>query len=257
MITLGIDVGSLTTKSLILEDSNILSSVLLPTGQDTSDTAANAIAQSVENAGLSPNQIDHIVSTGIGKSHVPHPTKSAAEARSDMVGSRFLYPSVRGVINVGAENSRVLKCDPKGNIVDFATNDKCAAGTGVFLDAMAKVLQIESGEVEKVHQTEQEISITSTCVVFAESEVVSLIHKGNVDRFGIWKGISDSIASRVYSLVTKLRIEGEIVVIGGVAKNLDFITSLEKMIGSELLVPPHPQIVGALGAAIIAQGIVR
>ncbi len=257
MITLGIDVGSLTTKALILEDTNILSSSLLITGEETSEAAANAIAHSLESAGLSLNQIDRIVSTGIGKSHVPYPTKLAAEARCDIVGTRFLYPLVGGVIDVGADNSWVVKCDLKGNIVDFATNDKCAAGTGVFLDAMAKVLQMEPIELGKVHQTEQESSITSTCVVFAESEVVSLIHKGSVDRFGIWKGISNSIASRIYSLVAKLRIEGEIVVIGGVARNLDFVTSLEEMVGSKLLVPPNPQIVGALGAAIIAQGLVR
>lgn len=253
MITLGIDVGSLTTKALVLEDSNILSSSLLLTGEDASDTTAGAVSQSLEQAGLSLSQIAHIVSTGVGRSYVPYPTKPAAEVRCNIVGSRFLYPSARGVIDVGAENSRVVKCDLKGNIVDFATNDKCAAGTGVFLDAMAKVLQIEPREMQKVHQTEQGISITSTCVVFAESEVVSLIHKGGVNRFSLWRGISSSIASRVYSLVTKLRMEGEIVVIGGVASNLDFIISLEEMIGGKLLVPPHPQTVGALGAAILAQ----
>ena len=257
MITLGVDVGSLTTKTLTLGDSNILSSVLLTTGEDVSDTATNAIEKSLKDASLSLEQIANIVTTGVGKGHVPYPTKSVAEARCDMVGSRFLCPSVGGVINVGAENSRVLKCDPKGNIVDFATNDKCAAGTGVFLDAMAKVLQIEAEELEKIHQTDQEISITSTCVVFAESEVVSLIHKGDVDRFAIWRGISNSIATRVYSLVAKLRIEGEVMIIGGVARNLDFVASLEQMTGSKLLVPPNPQMVGALGAAIIAQGAVR
>lgn len=254
MITLGIDVGSLTTKSLILEDSNILSSVLLPTGEDASETTAGAVSQSLEQAGLlSLSQIAHIVSTGVGRSYVPYSTKPAAEVRCNIVGSRFLYPSARGVVDVGAENTRVVKCDLKGNIVDFVTNDKCAAGTGVFLDAMAKVLQIEAREMQKVHQTEQDVSITSTCVVFAESEVVSLIHKGGVNRFSLWRGISSSIASRVYSLVTKLRMEGEIVVIGGVASNLDFIISLEEMIGGKLLVPPHPQAVGALGAAILAQ----
>lgn len=255
MITLGIDVGSLTTKSLILEGATILSSSLLPTADESSDTAADAVAQSLGNAGLSLNEIDRIVSTGIGKNHIPYSTKLVAEARCDMAGSRFLYPSVRGVIYVGAENSRVLKCDLKGNIVDFATNDKCAAGTGLFFDAMAKVLQIGPEELGKAHQTDRQINITSTCVVFAESEVVSLMHKGGIDRFVIWNEISRSIASRIHSMITKLRIEGQIVIIGGVARNLDFIVSLENMIGSKLLIPPNPQVVGALGAAIIGQGM--
>ena len=257
MLTLGIDVGSLTTKSLILEESNILSSSLLPTGEDASGTATNIIEQSLKDAGLSLNQIDQIVSTGIGRSYISYPTRRAAELRCDAVGARFLYPSLSGVIDAGAESCQVAKCDPKGNIADFAVNDKCAAGTGIFLDTMAKVLQMTPKELEGLHQTEEEVGITSTCAVFAESEVVSLIHKGGVTRFGIWKGINNSIASRIYSLVAKLRIRGQIVAIGGVAKNPDFIASLEKMIGSKLLVPPQPQIVGALGAAIIAKGSVR
>jgi activator of 2-hydroxyglutaryl-CoA dehydratase len=118
---------------------------------------------------------------------------------------------------------------------------------------MAKVLEITPEELQELHQAEEEVSITSTCAVFAESEVVSLIHKGGMNRFDIWKGINNSIAGRIYSLVSKLRIEGEITVIGGVARNADFIASLEKMMGSKLLVPPHPQIVGALGAAIMAK----
>ena len=257
MFTLGIDVGSLTTKSLILEDSNILSSSLLPTSEDASGTAANAIEQSLKNAGLSLNQIEQIVSTGIGKGYTPYPTKQVAELRCDTVGSRFLYPSVRGVIDIGAESCQVAKCDLRGNVVDFAVNDKCAGGTGIFLDTMAKVLQITPKEMEETYQTEEEVSITSTCAVFAESEVVSLIHKGGVSRFGIWRGINKSIANRTYSLVAKLGIEGQIAVIGGVSRNPDFIASLEKMIGSKLLVPPQPQIVGALGAAIVAQRSVR
>jgi activator of 2-hydroxyglutaryl-CoA dehydratase len=132
MITLGIDVGSLTTKSLILEASNILSSALLPTAEDASISATNATEQALKSAGLSLSQIDHIASTGIGKSYVPYPTRLVAEARCDIIGSRFLYPSARGVVDIGADNARAVKCDLKGNVVDFASNDKCAAGTVFF-----------------------------------------------------------------------------------------------------------------------------
>lgn len=258
MVSLGIDAGSLTTKLLLLEGDTILSYILLPTGEDVSKTAAEGVSRVLEAAGLPRDCVDKVLSTGVGKNRVPCTTgKPAAEARCDVAGARFYSQSVRGVINVGAETSRVVKCDPKGSILDFATNDKCAAGTGVFLGAMAKLLRITPEEMAEVHEGSQENAITSTCVVFAESEVVSLIHKGNVDRLGIWREISYSIAKRIYSLVTKLRIEGEIVLIGGVAKNLDFVDSLEEMLGYKLLVPPNPELVCALGAAIIAQGGVR
>jgi len=253
MITLGIDVGSLTTKAIVLKDVNILSSISLPTDKGVAETASTAITRSLKTAGLSLNQIDHIVSTGVGKNYVPYSTKRAAEIRCDMLGSRFLFPSVRGVIDVGAENSRVLKCDPKGKILDLATNDKCAAGSGVFLDAMTEILHLGFDEIQKDHQEEPDINITSTCAVFAESEVISLVHKGGVNRFGLWRGILNSVARRVYSLVTKLHIGGDIVAIGGVAQIPDFIASLEEMIGRKLFVPSHPQVVGALGAALIAQ----
>jgi len=254
MITLGIDVGTLTTKALILEDRNIISSFVLPTDNDVSDTTVNTIDETLKNACLSLNQISQIVATGVGKSYVPYSTKSAAEIRCDTVGSMFLYPSVKGIIDLGADNCRVVKCGPKGNVVDFALNDRCAAGTGIFLDAMAKILQITPKELRERHKVEPQINITSTCVVFAESEVVSQIHKGDVNRFSLWKAINNSLAKRIHNLIARLHIIGETVIIGGHARNADLIACLEEIMGSKLLVPSNPQIVCALGAAIIARG---
>lgn len=254
MITLGIDVGTLTTKALILEDHNILSSFMLSTGNDISATTENTIEETLKNAGHSLNQISQIVATGVGKGHVPYPTKSAAEIQCDMVGTKFLYPSVRGIIDLGAENCRVVKCGPKGNVVDFALNEMCAAGTGIFLDAMAKILQITPTEMREKHNNEHRINIASTCVVFAESEVVSQIHKGDVDRLSLWKAINNSLAKKIHNLVARLHISGGTVMIGGHARNADLIACLEEMMRSKLHVPSQPQMVSALGAAIIAKG---
>jgi len=254
MITLGIDVGTLTTKALILEDRNILSFFVLPTGNDISGTTANTIDETLKKACLSLNQISQIVATGVGKNHVPYPAKTAAEIRCDTAGAIFLHPSVKGLIDLGADNCRVVKCGPKGNVVDFALNDRCAAGTGIFLDAMAKILQITPKELRDRHKVEHQINIVSTCVVFAESEVVSQIHKGDVNRFSLWKAINNSLAKRIHNLIARLHIIGETVIIGGHARNADLIACLEEIMGSKLLVPSNPQIVCALGAAIIARG---
>ena len=201
MTTAGIDIGSLTTKSVILDSSNILSFSLLPTGEDASQSITRAIEQALEEAGLSLNDINSMVSTGVGKSEIPYPVTTATELRCDVMGAIFLQPSIRGVVDIGAESCRAMKCNQKGNVVDFALNDKCASGTGIFLDTMAKALGITIDELKELPQVEQEISITSTCAVFAESEVVSLVHKG-VNRFDIWRGVNKSIANRIFDRST-------------------------------------------------------
>lgn len=209
--------------------------------------------RALETAGLPLNRVGSIGSTGVGKDYVPYPSKLIGEARCSVAGVRFFNPIAEGVIDIGAENCRVTKLDAKGRIIDFTSNDKCAAGAGIFLDTMSRLLHIEPAESDALHRVRQQVDITSTCVVFAESEVVSLIHKG-VDRFDIWRGINDSMASRVCSLVKKLHLEGSIAIIGGVAQNPSFIFCLEKMLGGKLFVPPIPQFMNALGVAIIAKG---
>lgn len=252
MIELGIDVGSLTTKSVVLEDDTILSVVLLPTREDVANTVVEVVKVGLETAGLSLSRVDKIGCTGVGKNYVPYTNKLIAEARCSVAGVRFFKPMAEAVIDIGAESCRVTKFDAKGRIIDFASNDKCAAGTGIFLDTMAGVLHIEPGESDTLHRVTHEVDVTSTCVVFAESEVVSLIHKG-VDRFDIWRGINYSMASRVCSSVKRLYLGRSIAIIGGVARNPSFIFCLEKRLGSKVFVLPTPQFVNALGAAIIAK----
>jgi predicted CoA-substrate-specific enzyme activase len=193
----------------------------------------------------------------MGKKEATFVAGQATEVMCDAKGAQYLFPQVRGIIDIGAESCRVIECDQKGNVVDFVLNDKCAAGTGIFLDSMAKALEVKPEEMGELSlKSMQDVNITSMCAVFAESEVVSLIHR-KVDKVDILKGIHKSIASRICGLANRLRMEGEIAVLGGVAKNIGVITSLEEILRLKLAVPPNPQIVSALGAAFIAREGVR
>jgi len=252
VITAGIDIGSLTAKAVILEDGKILSSSLSLTGDSSSEAANRVMEEAIKKAGLSSGSVQYIVSTGAGKKEAAITSEQATEVICDAKGVQFLYPQVGGVIDIGAESCRAIKCN-QGNVVDFALNDKCAAGTGIFLDAMAKALEVKPEEMGELSlKSTQDINITSMCAVFAESEVVSLIHR-RVDKVDILKGIHKSVATRVYGLANRIRIEGDTVVIGGIAKNMGLIAFLEEMMKRKVVVPRDPQIVGALGAAIIAR----
>ena len=257
MITAGLDIGSLSTKAVVINDGNILSWILLPTGESSKLTASKAIEQAATNAKLSLADIAGIVSTGIGKKETPYSTEIATEVMCAAKGAKHLYPFIVGVIDIGAESCRAIKCDQQGHVIDFALNDKYAAGTGVFLDTMAKALGVKPEEMGELSlKSQREVNISSTCAVFAESEVISLIHR-KVDRIDILKGIHRSVAVRIAGLVNRLHMEGDIVVIGGIAQNIDVVTLLAEFTKLNLIIPSHPQIVGALGAAIIAQEKVK
>ena len=253
MITAGLDIGSLATKAVIIDDSSVLSWSLLPMGESGEWTANKAMEQAAANAQLSPSDIGGVVATGVGKNENPYSAETATEVICDARGAKHLYHSVTGIIDIGAESCRAVKCDQLGNVIDFALNDKCASGTGLFLDTMAKALGVKPEEMGELSlRSQQEFNITSTCAVFAESEVLSLIHR-KIDRIDILKGIHRSIAGRIAGLVDRLQMEGDIVVIGGIAQNIGVITLLTELTKFEFIVPPYPQIVGALGAAVIAQ----
>ena len=253
MITAGLDIGSLATKAVIIDDGSLLSWDLLPMGDNGKWTASKAIEQAAANAQLSPADISGVIATGVGKNENPYSAETATEVMCDARGVKLLYPFALSIIDIGAETCRAIKCDHMGNVIDFALSDKCASGTGLFLDTMAKVLGVKPEEMGELSlRSQMEVNITSTCAVFAESEVLSLIHR-KVDRIDILKGIHRSIADRITGLVDRLQVEGDIVVIGGIAQNIGVITLLTELTKFKFIVPPYPQIVGALGAAIIAQ----
>lgn len=250
MITVGVDAGSLATKAVVMDDSRVLGRGLVHSSEP--GAAERAIATAMEVAGLKAVPAAAIVATGIGKKEVPAATSQATEISCDARGARFFVPAAATVIDLGAENSRSIRLDGAGRISEFALNDKCAAGTGVFLEAMAKALRVPVSEMGALSlKSTQDVNITATCVVFAESEVVSQIHR-KTPKEDILYGIHKSIATRVFGMVSRVGINGPVVVIGGLAKNTGILKPLEKLLGVGLVVPEEPEFIGAVGAALIA-----
>lgn len=253
MITAGLDIGAETVKVVILRGRQILSHSVVLTGIDTKQSTEQALAEALHKAGIASDDIKHVTATGSGRKHAPFAYDQVTEIIADAKGTTWLFPTVRTVIDVGAEESRGIKCDVEGMVLDFARNEKCAAGAGAFVEAMAKALELkveEMGELSLLSQ--KEIPMNATCVVFAESEVVSLIHTG-VDKVDIARAVHDAIATRITSMVRRIGIENDVAFIGGVARNVGIVALVGKHMGIEPLIPENPQIVGALGAALIAR----
>lgn len=249
MATIGIDVGSLSTKAVVMESGRILGRCLVHSS--AADASGQAIAGALAEAGLARDGIV-AVATGIGKKEVAGASEHASEIVCDARGVRHLVPTAGTVIDIGAEGSRVIKCDAGGRIADFVLNDKCAAGTGVFLDAMGKALRVAVADMGELSlRSTQEVNVTSTCVVFAESEVVSQIHR-RTPKEDILNGIHKSIATRVFGMVNRVGATRDVVVVGGLARNIGVVKSLEKLLGQAILVPEYPEFAGAVGAALIA-----
>lgn len=253
MITAGMDIGAETVKVVILKDSQVLSHSVVPVGIDMKQSTGQALGEALNKAGITMDDLKHVTATGAGRKHAPFAHDQVGEVIADAKGAAWLFPTVRTVIDVGAEESRGIKCGAGGKVLDFARNEKCAAGTGTFVEAMAKALEVkveEMGELSLLSR--EEIPMNVTCVIFAESEVISLIHSG-VNKVDIARAIHNAIATRTVSMVRRIGIEKDVVFIGGVAKNVGIAALLGKHLGVEPLIPENPQIVGALGAAIIAK----
>ena len=253
MLVCGVDVGAATAKTAILEDHRLVAYSILPTGHSVKMIADKVVKEALGKGKLSKTEFDYVVSTGWGRHGVPFANKAVTEIICHGKGARSLIPSARTIVDIGGQDSKVIRLDENGNVINFAMNDKCAAGTGRFLEVMAHVLETELERMGEISLTsERPCSISSTCTVFAETEIVSLRADGN-ERNDLIAGIHNSIASRVYILGKSLGYTKDVVFTGGVAKNVGVKTSLERLIGTEMLVPEECQIVGALGAALIAQ----
>ncbi len=252
MLSAGVDIGSLSSKAVILEDGKIRSWSVMPTGVNNAETAKEVIERAAKESGISIEDIEYFVATGLGKKEVSFADDQAVEILCSLRGARWHFPSARIVIDLGAENCRVIKSDGNGIITNFELNDKCAAGTGIFLETLAEMLKIKQEDIGELSlKSNSDLTISSTCAVYAESEVVSLIHKG-VSKSDIIAAVHKSIAFRIYQMLTHIGIEREVVMTGGVAKNIGFNAELSKLLGFNILVPENPEIISALGAALIA-----
>ncbi len=252
-IVAGIDIGSLSTDVVLLRGKDILSYAIvptLPTGQEAANKGFNV---ALEKANLRLEEILRIVATGYGRHSTTLAHKAVTEITCHAVGARSIYPEVRTVIDIGGQDSKVIKLASDGRVEDFVMNDKCAAGTGRFLEVMARSLDVPLESMGYLSSlASQNVRITATCTVFAESEVVALIAQG-VPKEDIVKGLHRAIAERIAGMVCRLRAKPPFVMTGGVAKNKGVVLAIREVLNSDVCVPDEPQIVGALGAALLAQ----
>jgi predicted CoA-substrate-specific enzyme activase len=254
-VVAGCDVGSTTGKALILRDGEVLGYSIIPCAVRPEITAEEALRLALEPAGMEERrELDYIVGTGYGRIRIPFADENVSEITCHGVGAYHLNPADRTLIDIGGQDCKVIKISPKGKVVDFAMNDKCAAGTGRFFEAMARVLEISLQELSEFSlQSQEPAQITSQCSVFAESEVITLLNEG-ADISDIAAGINEAISARLASLVRKVGLEEEVTVSGGCAKNGGLIRSLEKKLGVQVKsLDMDPQVIGALGAALIAK----
>ncbi|MFY9257267.1 MAG: acyl-CoA dehydratase activase [Dethiobacteria bacterium] len=252
VVVAGIDVGSLSAEAVLLKDGRVVTFSIIPTGADSRKAAEKALTAAMESAGLQFDDLAVIVATGYGRISIPFAHKRITEITCHGRGAFYLDPAVRTVIDIGGQDSKVIRLNQQGKVLDFAMNDKCAAGTGRFLEVMATALEVELENLAALSdQAVRAISISSTCTVFAETEVVSLL-AGGADRAEIARGLHESIAARTSSLVYRVGLDEAVMMTGGVAKNSAVVKALEEKLQLRIIVPPEPQIAGALGAALLA-----
>lgn len=249
----GIDSGSTSTDVVILDkDRNITASVIMPTGAGAANGAERALEEALKQAGLEREDLDAVVTTGYGRTAISDGDKSITEITCHARGAHFLDPSVRTVVDIGGQDSKVIRLNEDGTVKNFVMNDKCAAGTGRFLEMMAKTMEMSLDELSKVGLSYQEdITISSMCTVFAESEVVSLIAQ-NKPTDDIVHGLNKAVASKTASLVKRVGGEKAYMMTGGVAQNKGLVKTLEERLGTSLVISDKSQLCGALGAALFA-----
>ncbi len=253
MLYAGIDIGSESTDLVIINEKHeIIEEIVKKTGADHAMIAEKVLLEACGNIGCDINDIDMIVGTGYGRKNIQASVKSVTEITCHAKGAFSLFPKCRMVIDIGGQDSKVIKLDDEGNVIDFIMNEKCAAGTGRFLEVMSRVLDIDInlfGEMGLKSKTA--LSLSSTCAVFAETEIVSLIaEKKPIE--DIINGIHESICNKVVAMVERIGMEREVVMTGGVAKNISLIKKLEERLKNAIIVPQKPQLTGAYGAALLA-----
>lgn len=255
MITAGIDIGSITAKAAIVENGKIIATKVIFTGYNAELAGLKVYDEILNEAGLGKSAIDKIVSTGYGRNAVAFADKSFTEIMCHAAGAHHINPHIRSIIDIGGQDSKAIVLDDKGKVKNFVMNDKCAAGTGRFLEVMARALEVNLDEFGDMSQKSQAPSkISSLCTVFAESEVISLIARGE-QRQDIIAGIHESIASRVSSMLARLGVQKPAMITGGVARNSGVVMALSKKLEMEMEVSPYAQVNGAIGAAILAASL--
>jgi predicted CoA-substrate-specific enzyme activase len=249
----GVDVGSTQTKAVILDENReIVSRALIDTGANVVAAAEKAYVEALDNSGLREEEIEYIVGTGYGRYRVTFGNTQVTEISCHGRGAAHMFPSTRTVLDMGGQDTKAIRVSPEGEILDFCMNDKCAAGTGRFLGAASSALEIPIGELGPTAlQSDKPVRISTTCTVFAESEVLSWLGKGKAIE-DILLGVHQSIGSRSIGLLRRVGIEENLTFTGGVARNIGMVHVINESLGLEVNVSEDSHYMGAIGAGLFA-----
>jgi predicted CoA-substrate-specific enzyme activase len=250
----GIDVGSRTTKACILKEDDILSSAIIDTTFDVQAIALKAVTMATEKSKIDLSKISYIVATGYGRVNVPFAHRHVTEISCHALGMNYLYPEVRTILDMGGQDLKVIRCDEIGRVTKFVMNDKCAAGTGRFLERIAEIFNLSLKVMSDLSLSPKNgpCEISSYCAVFALDDALSLVRTG-ADLNDVVAGLFDSVTEKILQMIQKLGLEEKFAICGGIAKNKGIVERLRKVLNLEVIVPEDPQIIGALGAAIFAR----
>jgi len=256
MITAGIDIGAKAVRIVLLKNGReVVEKVAVAAGTEVKRSIEEAWQRLRQKTGTRPEEIEAVAATGAGRADALQAARTVTEVRADARGAVFLFPQARTVVDLGAEEGRAVRVDAGGRVVDFAINERCAAGAGIFIETMARALEVPLEDLGPLSlRSTREVTINAQCVVFAESELVTLVH-AQTPKPDMARAIHLAIAERVGSMVRRVGLEERVVLIGGVAKNVGFVDCLGQELQTEILIPESPGFVGALGAALIAAEI--
>ncbi len=254
-LSCGCDIGSLTTKAVVMNGARITATAIIKSKPKPEDSAAAVMERLFEKARIRKEDIGCIIGTGYGRERIPFADRVVSEVTCHAKGAHWLAPGVRTVIDIGGQDAKAILVDEKGDVIRFVTNDKCAAGTGRFLEVMAKVLGVSLEELGRMSKKARSpVILASTCTVWAQADVIQYINSG-VDPSDIGAGINTAMAKRVAILAGAIKPRPQVCITGGVSKNTGVVSTLEKLVGMRFrpIRKADPQLAGAIGAALIGQ----
>lgn len=253
MITAGIDCGAKTTKTVIMQDGKITGKGLVPTGFEQAEAVRESFEKALTEAGIARDKVEHVGGTGSGAKAIAEADVKVNDIKAISAAAHYFFPNSRTVADVGAEEGRAAKFDEQGHVQDFAINEKCAAGAGAFIEAMGRALETPLAEMGPLALTSTNpIPMNAQCAIFAESEVVGLIH-AKTERKDISRAIHDAMASRIVSMIRRIGVNPDVVMVGGVAYNPGFVEALRRELAVDAIyIPDRPEFAAATGAAVVA-----
>jgi predicted CoA-substrate-specific enzyme activase len=253
MYTAGIDIGSRGAKGVILGDGGIITYFIGETGPDSPGTAEMVFDELAKQSGLALEDVSYTVATGYGRVNVPFADENISEISCHAKGAHWHFPRVRTILDMGGQDCKAINVSDKGVVTKFIMNDKCAGGTGRFLEIIGNVLGVALEEIGPTAlSSAQNVPFSTVCAIFAKSEAMAMLKKG-VPKPDIIAGLHDAIATRCHNLLKRVNIEEQFTITGGIAKNVGMVAKITQKMGMQPVLAPDPQIIGALGAAVFAR----